>query len=196
MGGIRTDEWGRTSLPGLFAVGEVACTGVHGANRLASNSLLESLVFAWRSVGKLDQDWPDNPAGAVASELVATPAPAIRPLADGGEGHSVPSFERRELQQLLWNHAGLFRDADGLGRAADRLAAWQPTVQQAVQAARPQERVAASEDANLLELGSILVATALAREESRGAHYRSDFPQSRPEMAHHQRWARKVTVPC
>jgi L-aspartate oxidase len=202
MGGIRTDEWGRTSLPGLFAVGEVACTGVHGANRLASNSLLESLVFAWRSVGKLDQDWPDDPAGAslpaAGAELpVATSAPVIRPLAtrppaDLVTPDSSAQFERRELQQLLWDHAGLFRDADGLGLAADRLASWES----AVELVAPQERVAASEDANLLELGRILVSTALAREESRGAHYRSDFPQSRPEMAHHQRWARKVIVPC
>jgi L-aspartate oxidase len=198
MGGIRTDEWGRTSLPGLFAVGEVACTGVHGANRLASNSLLESLVFAWRSVGKLDRDWPDEPLAASVGALpgaVSTGAAGsvIRP----SQYHdSTPRFERRELQQLLWDHAGLFRDADGLEAAADRLAAWQSAATSAMQLARPQERVAASEDANLLELGRILVTSALAREESRGAHYRTDFPQSRPEMAHHLRWARKVTVPC
>jgi L-aspartate oxidase len=201
MGGIRTDEWGRTSLSGLFAVGEVACTGVHGANRLASNSLLESLVFAWRSVEKLDQGWPDDPRGASVSALpgvvsaepaAATSAPGIRPRCAAGRIASDSAFQRRELQQLLWDHAGLFRDAEGLEQAADRLAEWQPAIEQVA----PQERVAASEDANLLELGRILVTMALAREESRGAHYRSDFPQSRPEMAHHLRWARKVTVPC
>jgi L-aspartate oxidase len=198
MGGIRTDEWGRSSLPGLFAVGEVACTGVHGANRLASNSLLESLVFAWRSVEKLDQDWPDDPRGASALPAVstepaaATSAPGIRPRGAADLIAADSTFQRQELQQLLWDHAGLFRDAEGLEQAADRLAAWQP----AINLAEPQERVAASEDANLLELGRIVVTMALAREESRGAHYRSDFPQSRPEMAHHLRWARKVTVPC
>ncbi|HEY8913911.1 L-aspartate oxidase [Lacisediminihabitans sp.] len=179
MGGIRTDEWGRTSLPGLFAVGEVACTGVHGANRLASNSLLESLVFAWRAVDALDLsvapafDRPGDSAGA--PNAPATGAPASDP------------FTRLELQQLLWDAAGLFRDRQTLEGAVDRLAGW---------AASADDTVASLETANLLDLGRLVVGAALEREESRGAHYRSDFPQQRPEFARHTAWARRVTVPC
>ncbi|MCU1584201.1 MAG: L-aspartate oxidase [Microbacteriaceae bacterium] len=185
MGGVVTDEWGRSSLPGLFAVGEVACTGVHGANRLASNSLLESLVFAWRSAAHLDDaalggaGWPET-ARAVEAEAV--------PVADGAE-----SFTRAELQQLMWERAGVFRDGEGLRGASETLARWTVAADVAT--------VAEREDANLLELSRLVVAAALAREESRGAHYRSDFPTARESFARHLEWvalepARKVAVAC
>jgi L-aspartate oxidase len=176
MGGVRTDEWGRTSIPGLFAVGEVACTGVHGANRLASNSLLESLVFAWRSVGALDAPWPLDDHAPIE------PADAI---ADSG----VP-FTRGDLQELMWNEAGLFRSGEHLGHAEEQLGRWSPD---------DSGSVTAQENANLLDLSRVIVRAALAREESRGAHYRSDFPASRPQFARHLKWtqsqpARKVAV--
>jgi L-aspartate oxidase len=182
MGGIRTDGWGRTSLPGLLAVGEVACTGVHGANRLASNSLLESLVFAWRAVGALEL--------------------AVEPAFDGNDGErgafDMPTgasasdpFTRPELQKLLWDAAGLFRDRQTLESAAERLADWS-----APEDDTAHDTVASLETANLLDLGRLVVGAALDREESRGAHYRSDFPQQRPEFARHTAWARRVTVPC
>jgi L-aspartate oxidase len=182
MGGVRTDEWGRTSLPGLFAVGEVACTGVHGANRLASNSLLESLVFAWRSVGMLDQPWPD----AAALDDVA-PIPSSDTRAD-----LAVTFTRQELQQLMWDEAGLFRSGEQLEHAAEQLGRWSPD---------DSGSVTAQENANLLDLSRVIVNAAIAREESRGAHYRSDFPITRPPFARHLEWAelapaRKVTVPC
>jgi L-aspartate oxidase len=191
MGGVVTDEWGRTSLPGLFAVGEVACTGVHGANRLASNSLLESLVFAWRAASRLDDaarlvdagrlddaDWPEMTSSAEAGAF---------PVGGGAE-----SFTRAELQQLMWHEAGVFRHGEGLRRASDTLARW--TVADAT-------TVAAREDANLLELSRLVVTAALSREESRGAHYRSDFPTAQESFTKHLEWvalepARKVAVAC
>jgi L-aspartate oxidase len=163
MGGVETDVWGRTSLPGLFAVGEVARTGAHGANRLASNSLLEAAVFADRAVRALGRPWPVRAAphrGAhYADPLIVGGTPVVR----------------RELQQLLWDFAGVHRSGTGLAHAASVIAGWE--------APRDAATVAALEDRNLLDLARLLVSAALAREESRGAHYRSDFPDTRPELA-------------
>lgn len=162
MGGIRADIDGRTTLPGLFAIGEAACTGVHGANRLASNSLLESLVFAWRAADALDaSESPLEVEAAPAGSLVASGAAPV---------------DRDDLRDLMWRHAGLERDAAGLRGAAAVLAGWRaddPTP-------------AGREDANLLDLGRLLVHAALRREESRGAHFRTDFAEPRAE------WARSV----
>jgi L-aspartate oxidase len=171
MGGIRTDLWGRTSVPGLFAVGEVACTGVHGANRLASNSLLESLVFAARSVRVLGDPFPEVHNGAPV---------ALEPTTGEAE------FTRGELQELLWRYVGVSRDASGLTEAAETLASWRPRG----------DTVSDREDTNLLELARVIVAAALAREESRGAHYRTDFPSLSESFAHHIAIAEKVAVPC
>jgi L-aspartate oxidase len=154
MGGIRTDIDGRSTLPGLLAVGEAACTGVHGANRLASNSLLESLVFAWRAADALDV------AGSPLA--LTTSSSALVPVA------GATTVDRDALRDLMWRHAGLERDAAGLAEAAAALAGWRaddPTP-------------AGREDANLLDLGRLLVHAALRREESRGAHSRTDFPET------------------
>jgi L-aspartate oxidase len=154
MGGIRTDIDGRSTLPGLLAVGEAACTGVHGANRLASNSLLESLVFAWRAADALDV------AGSPLA--LTTSSSALVPVA------GATTVDRDALRDLMWRHAGLERDAAGLAEAAAALAGWRaddPTP-------------AGREDANLLGLGRLLVHAALRREESRGAHLRTDFPET------------------
>jgi L-aspartate oxidase len=160
MGGVRTDVQGRTSLPGLYAAGEVACTGVHGANRLASNSLLEGLVF-----------------GALAAETIITEAPAAvvdglavpEPAVVGATSEVATEKWIKELRELMWKDAGLLRDADGLQRAQrglDALAASMPRglFRRAVEAR------------NLHVVASVMVASALGREESRGAHYRNDFP--------------------
>ncbi len=175
MGGVRTDEWGRTSLPGLVAVGEVANTGVHGANRLASNSLLESLVFAARSVRALDE-------------------PSWEPAADSGPVYELPAVEpgpsrpigRSELQALMWDAAGLYRGETGLGAAAAVLAG----------SARTTAAIADRETGNLLDIARVVVAAARTRRESRGAHFRLDFPAANPTEAHHASWVRKVAVPC
>jgi L-aspartate oxidase len=172
MGGVRTDEWGRTSLPGLVAVGEVANTGVHGANRLASNSLLESLVFAARSVQVLGEPWPEVSIGE--SAVVDTAAMPTTPV------------ERGALQSLMWNAAGLYRNEGELSAAATVLAGW----------GAASSSVAERETRNLLDLARVVVAAARARRESRGAHFRSDFPSTDPAEARHVTWARKVAVPC
>ncbi|GAB7190079.1 L-aspartate oxidase [Kineococcus sp. NUM-3379] len=166
MGGVRTDAAGRTSLPGLWAVGEVACTGVHGANRLASNSLLEALVLASRAA-----------ADVLAAGLAGRAEP-LRPPAEE-DVLDVPDLAapvdagpaRADVQALMWEHAGVVRDAAGLAVAAKELAprpgGSAPTT------------VTGHEDANLRTAGRLLVLAALAREESRGAHWRGDFPTPR-----------------
>lgn len=164
MGGIRTDLVGRTSLPGLFAVGEAACTGVHGANRLASNSLLESLVFAWRAVDAFELEW--EPIDVAPIELAAQP--------NGSE-----PFERAELQRLMWDLVGLERALPTLELAAATLARWHVSG----------SGVEAGEDRNLLELARVIVRAAIAREESRGAHDRSDFPETVPAFARSLEWS-------
>lgn len=182
MGGIRTDTSGRTSLRGLFAVGEVACTGVHGANRLASNSLLESLVFAWRAANLLVeeglaalQNWPP-PAHCGGKDVLLA--------ATARDGKVEPMPSRQTLQEVMWAGAGISRDAAGLAKALRTLQGW------SVEGAT----VAELEDANLLLLGRALVSSALAREESRGAHSRTDFPQPVEEQRHHLRVSQAVDV--
>ncbi|MCM6761029.1 L-aspartate oxidase [Rathayibacter sp. ZW T2_19] len=166
MGGIATDLDGRTSLPGLFAVGEVACTGVHGANRLASNSLLEGVVFARRVAEALD-------APAPAASPSAEPRP-VTPL----------SLDRSALQAAMWAGAGVSRDAPGLLAARSAL----------VGAAAPLS-LRTLEDADLVECGLALIDAALARSESRGAHHRTDHPRTEA-TAYRVAGRRKVAVPC
>ncbi len=165
MGGVRTDAWGRTSIPRLYAVGEVACTGLHGANRLASNSLLEGAVYGTRVVEALEM-------GAQADDLGAEwndPTPVD--LSNGTR-----EFTRSDLQQLMWDAAGLSRNATDLTDAAAELATW---------AAPEVTDQKSAEDANLLVVAKAVVASALAREESRGGHFRADFPETDPAGATH-----------
>jgi L-aspartate oxidase len=171
MGGIRTDDDGRTTLPGLLAVGEVSCTGVHGANRLASNSLLESLVFAWRAAAALDEPW-------VPLEVDYERVDAV-PLTDGAT-----ILDRADLQKLMWDDAGLYRDATGLEHARATLDSWVALG----------DSVESREDANLLDLARLVVRAALEREESRGAHYRSDFPDTAEAFARHSSFERSVVT--
>lgn len=172
MGGIRTDIDGRTSLPGLFAVGEATCTGVHGANRLASNSLLESLVFAWRASDALDIESAPQPSQR-AARLASVEADATR---------TTSSASRGEVQQLMWSLVGLERDLAGLREAADRLAGWHVDG----------DGIEQLEVRNLLDLGRLMVRAAIAREESRGAHDRTDFPETREEFAFSFEWVSPV----
>lgn len=191
MGGVATDLDGRTSLPGLWAVGETARTGVHGANRLASNSLLEAAVFADRAARSLDDAWPDA-ATASPTAPSASAAPSRVPFAGTparhtgrpavGRGVSADSssisaqevVDRQELQALMWEHVGLERDAAGLAAASARLDAWR--------APDGLDRRSA-EDRNLLDLARLTVAAALARTESVGAHFRTDDPATAADAA-------------
>ena len=160
MGGIKTDLHGRTTLPGLYAAGEAACTGVHGANRLASNSLLEGLVFGVEAAETMIQEQP--PAGDAAGTAVPR-TPEVADAAEDAEGWI------RSLRAEMWLDAGLLRDADGLKRAQDVLAALQQTMPQGMTRRAIEAR-------NLHTLAGVMVEAALGREESRGAHYRMDFP--------------------
>ena len=163
MGGVRTDVHGRTSLPGLFAVGEVACNGLHGANRLASNSLLEGAVYGARVVEALGHDTVPSFDDSWAAPITVTEAASGTPIA------------RADLQHLMWEAAGLTRDEAGLRRALDVLS----------RHAGPEVLDQKSaEDAHLLVVARAMVASALARRSSRGAHFRSDFPQTDADARH------------
>jgi L-aspartate oxidase len=175
MGGVRTDLEGRTTIPGLFAAGEVACTGVHGANRLASNSLLEGLVFGARAGCAMRAE--DAPTGAPASQSrgQSPRGPDARLEADPVE-----------LSRAMWQDVGLFRDREGLMRA---LAIFEPAWHdlnarlQHNQALDPADWRTAS----ILTVGRLIARAALRREESRGGHYRADFP-NRDDV----HWKRRV----
>lgn len=219
MGGIATDLSGRTSVPGLYAAGEVACTGVQGANRLASNSLLEGLVFGRRAVEDFlsgDRGWDasrvsDAPrAGSAAGGLPLTHASAPLPrnasahvtvpaalegarreldvphgsrLASFGEGVEklpVTPFSRGALRSLMTSHAGVLRSGELLGEAAVILERWAAVM--LPETAAPQERdPSVHEDRNLLLAAQLLVAAALRRRGSLGAHYRADEPVENSE---------------
>jgi L-aspartate oxidase len=164
MGGIETDLYGRTSVEGLFAAGEAACTGVHGANRLASNSLLEGLVFGARAAEAMIG--PVRHAALFAESNVV-------PDAAAGPMPCVP--DPLEVRDLMWQHAGLLRSSGGLERAVTTLEAWRTVVLAARRDApvdRELRRVA-----NLVTVGLLVTRAALRRSESRGGHFRTDFPQ-------------------
>ena len=158
MGGVCTDLHGRCTLPGLYAAGEVASNGVHGANRLASNSRLEGLVFGARA------------AEAMAADSHPEPAERGEGAGVGAEGgtHTSP---RAELRRRNWEALGLERDGASLRAHLAWLEALRGRIGAAV------DRVTA-EDRNLLDVSWVMAASALFREESRGAHYRTDFPET------------------
>ena len=168
MGGVKTDMHGRSSLPGLYVAGETACTGVHGANRLASNSLLEGLVFGARSGKAMLADgkfakkkaaaWPESArdAGKRAVAAAAQPKQPADPVLD-------------KIRVLMWKDAGIIRNGRDLKEGIEALAALEP--------ARPGTGTRAAHEArHIWELSRLVMRSALAREESRGGHYRGDFP--------------------
>ena len=156
MGGVATDLQGRTTIPALYAAGEVAGTGVHGANRLASNSLLEGLVYGARAAEAMIADAHAAPLASAASRALA--------------GTPETDSPRAALRQRAWAGLGVERDAPGI----QELLAYLATLQ-AVAECRPRDR-ASAEDRNLVAVTRAMAESALAREESRGAHFRRDFP--------------------
>jgi L-aspartate oxidase len=162
MGGVRTNYWGETNIAGLFASGEVACTGVHGANRLASNSLLEVLVFGKRIVERTKKG-EAIPATSIKGEVYSLPERDTAAV-------KYPPLSLTALQSLLWDKVGIIRSGDDLAEAANILAAWEKILRS------PTDRPS-YELANMVLVGRLMAEAALIREESRGAHYRSDFPQ-------------------
>ena len=172
MGGVKTDLWGRTSLPGLYAAGETADTGVHGANRLASNSLLEGLVFGARSGQAMMKDAPVTKRHAVGLPGSPAPKPANSTTAQpnakstGGRPHPA-AFDK--IRDTMWRQVGIMRDGKDLAGAVTQL--------QAMEIPKCEKPGRADcEMRNLHSLALLMARSALAREESRGSHYRSDFP--------------------
>ncbi|MET9377605.1 L-aspartate oxidase [Streptomyces sp. NPDC003035] len=174
-GGVRTDLTGRTTVPGLYACGEVACTGVHGANRLASNSLLEGLVFAERIAEDIAEHGPHREGVPVAH--AARVMPVLAPKL------------RAEIQRVMSANAGVLRSEERLRRAAEALEnlGMEAVMDHLGETVEP--RTESWETANLLEVSGALVAAALAREETRGCHWRED----RPDRDDHE-WRRHLVV--
>lgn len=176
MGGVKTDTDGATSLPGLFAAGEVACSGVHGANRLASNSLLEGLVFGARAAQAATRF-----AGHVAGSVVPLPSPWD--LAEGPlEAMEDADKLRSSLRRLMWGKVGLVRTRESLVSAVAQLSRWERAV------ARPFGTRRDLEVKNMVQVAHCIAEAALWRENSVGAHYRADCPnKQRPGWNQHSR---------
>jgi L-aspartate oxidase len=169
MGGVVTDLVGRTSVPRLYAAGEVACTGVHGANRLASNSLLEGLVFAERVARDVVEASPLDRAPEARRWTV----PLLR---DRGAAQAAANG----IRALMWEHAGIERTSTGLRTCLEAL--------KEIAEHLPE---GATEEANMALTARLVTEAALLREESRGGHYRADFPA--PRRAFARRRARSRT---
>ena len=160
MGGVKTDLHGLTSLPRLYAAGEVACTGVHGANRLASNSLLEGVVFGAR-------------AGKAMGQMKDLSSPTAVP-----EKPVFPAISERDLRAIAWNSCGVLRNGPELEAAQNRLSA-------NFQGAQTSPGRASFELRNMHQVALLISEAALARQESRGGHYRTDFPSKSEAFQKH-----------
>jgi L-aspartate oxidase len=173
MGGVKVNNWGETSISGLFAAGETACTGVHGANRLASNSLLESVVFSKRVVQRTEMTAPSRCVGEQSDEAIYSYLPNRNAVPEA------PPFNLPNLRSLMWDRVGIIRSGEDLRKAADILASWAGLLPQLSD--RPSYELH-----NLVSCARLVTEAALLREESRGAHFRTDFPETSPE------WQRRI----
>jgi L-aspartate oxidase len=175
IGGVTVDSVGRTSLPGLWAAGEVTSSGLHGANRLASNSLLEGLVY-----GAHAGEGAAQAAAQIADDYHALPLENPRQH-EPAEPLDLTDI-RNSLKSLMWRNAGVRRDAEGLAEAQENIDRWCKYV-----LARQFNNPQGWELQNMLTVARIIIAGALAREETRGVHYRTDFPETDD-----QHWLRRL----
>jgi L-aspartate oxidase len=170
MGGVKTNTWGETNIGGLFAVGEVACTGVHGANRLASNSLLEVLVFSKRIVQRRTGE-------GTAVDVIGRSEQNYYSLPQREVSAAIP-LSLTALQALMWEKVGIVRSGETLEEAASTIAAWEKNLKKASDRS-------SYELNNLVLTARLMTEAALIREESRGAHFRTDYPQPSPHWLKH-----------
>lgn len=165
-GGIVTDEWGQTNITGLFAAGETASTGLHGANRLASNSLLEALVFAHRAymtvIQKLDNHTVISPA---------LPAEFQHPSKEVNNAHIAQ--QRKELQQLMFQYAGIIRNNDGLQKGLEQVLTLKKDIEKKYTLHRPGQDIC--EIRNLLDVAQLIINQSINRKENKGGFYNSDL---------------------
>src|SRR3989449_662414 len=169
MGGIDTDDSARTSLPGLYAAGEVACTGLHGANRLASNSLLEGLVFGARAAAAMRQQ---PRAAALKADRVMVNGSWLMAMANRSTmtvSHPPSAMTSEDVRDLMWRNVGLFRTREGLEVSVAAL--------DAAYAAAAPPTADGWRHRNLVTVARLIAHAALRREESRGGHFRADFPK-------------------
>ena len=204
MGGVKTDLWGRSSVPGLYAAGETADTGVHGANRLASNSLLEGLVFGARAGEAMSKDAPaaKHKSAPLPGSLAPIPGNSAPGTLPNHAEKSTPSAQLSQIRDLMWRHVGILRNGKELLATLQALqkielpaaahiaetvkkrqapstadAALGHATSAAVAAARQEDPTRAGHELhNLHTLATLICRSAIAREESRGSHYRADFP--------------------
>jgi L-aspartate oxidase len=169
MGGVKTNTRGETNIGGLFAAGEVACTGVHGANRLASNSLLEVLIFSKRIVQRAEEGTAGHAIGEGELKYCSLPQRKVS---------AVVPLSLTALQALMWEKVGIVRSGETLEEAAGTLAAWERNLK------KPSDR-SSYELNNLVLTARLVTEAALIRQESRGAHFRTDYPQPSPDWLKH-----------
>nr|BBH91955.1 L-aspartate oxidase [Thermogemmatispora argillosa] len=191
MGGVLVDLQGCSTLPHLYAVGEVACTGVHGANRLASNSLLEGLVFGRRLAAVLRGEAPAHSSGAGGRQQrelrlsLATAQAEDWPLPPDWVGpEELAQALQRELRDLMWRSVSLYRDEDGLREAWRQLQQLRARFAGAARPRAPREPLGRRwlETLNMLDSAALVIHAALERRESRGSHWRRDYPQPDPSL--------------
>jgi L-aspartate oxidase len=167
MGGVRTDLHGRTTLAGLYGAGEVTCTGVHGANRLASNSLLEGLVFGARAGKAMVADSSEFKVQSLKFEEETPKSEIQNPKSEG-----IATAVKKRVKRLMWERVGILRDKDSLQRALREL-----------------EQISTANlgtsSKNFVTVAKLVTQAALWREESRGGHFRTDFPERNEKFRVH-----------